>query len=230
MTAAPLLIIEDEPAMAVALTRALEARGYDVVTEHTGAGAVAALVARPPELVVLDLGLPDMDGIELCRQIRTWSTVPIIVVTADGAEERKVAALDLGADDYVTKPFSMRELEARVRVALRHRASREASVDAAVLTVGDLVVDVAHHWVTVGGDLVDFTPKEFDLLALLARFPGRVLTHGTILAEVWGAEGAGHVEYLRVYARSLRKKLNEDRANPRLVTEPGVGYRLVSRA
>jgi len=230
MTSSPLLVIEDEPAMALALSRALEARGYEVRTEGSGTRAVAALIADPPLLVVLDLGLPDIDGVELCRQIRTWSTVPIIVVTADGAEDRKVAALDMGADDYITKPFSMRELEARVRVGLRHRDSRGTAADAAVLHVGDLVVDVAHHWVTVGGDLAELTPKEFDFLALLARFPGRVLTHGTILAEIWGADGAGHVEYLRVYARSLRKKLADDRANPRLVTEPGVGYRLIARS
>jgi len=225
----PLLVIEDESAMSTALRTALEARGYQVKTEETGEGALAAMVDAPPALVILDLGLPDMDGIDLCRVIRSRSTVPIIVVTADGAEGRKVAALDVGADDYVTKPFSMRELEARVRVGLRHREAREHLADAAVLQVGDLVVDVTHHWVTVGQQLVELTAKEFDFLAVLARNPGRVLTHGTILAEAWGAEGAGHVEYLRVYARSLRKKLSDDRANPRIVTEPGVGYRLVAR-
>jgi two-component system KDP operon response regulator KdpE len=225
----PLLVVEDEPAMAMALTRAFQARGYAVRTEATGQGALVAMVDDPPALVVLDLGLPDMDGIELCRTIRSSSNVPIIVVTADGAEERKVAALDLGADDYVTKPFSMPELEARVRVGLRHRANRETSADTDVLNVGDLVVDLPHRWVTVAGKHVELTAKEHDFLALLARHSGSVLTHGTILAEVWGAEGAGHVEYLRVYARSLRKKLDDDRANPRLITEPGVGYRLVAR-
>jgi two-component system, OmpR family, KDP operon response regulator KdpE len=223
-----LLVVEDEPAMAVALSRAFQARGYVVRTESTGIGAAASLVDNPPSLVVLDLGLPDVDGIELCRQIRARSAVPIIVVTADGAEDRKVAALDMGADDYITKPFSMRELEARVRVGLRHLESRTSIPDDGVLTVGDLTIDLAHHWVTVGGSLVDLTPKEFEFLAFLARYPGRVLTHGAILAEVWGDDGLGHVEYLRVYARALRKKLADDRTKPRLVTEPGVGYRLLA--
>jgi two-component system, OmpR family, KDP operon response regulator KdpE len=226
----PLLVVEDETAMAMVLTQALEARGFTVRIVETGSDALAAMTDDPPVLVVLDLGLPDMDGIDLCRIIRSRWTVPIIVVTADGAEDRKVAALDLGADDYITKPFSIRELEARVRVGLRHREGRENSADAAVLEVGDVVVDVTHHWVTVAGQLVELTAKEFDFLTVLARNPGRVLTHGAILAEAWGAEGAGHVEYLRVYARSLRRKLGDDRANPRIVTEPGVGYRMIARS
>jgi len=223
-----LLIVEDEPAMATVLTEGLAARGYLVRTVSTGSEAIAAAAESRPAVVVLDLGLPDMDGIDVCRQIRAWSEVPIIVLTADGAEDRRVDALDQGADDYVTKPFSMRELLARVRVALRRRPL--SGPDEAVLTVGDVVVDVAHHWVSVGGVLVDLTPKEFDLLALLARYPGRVLTHRTILAEVWGPEGLNHTEYLRVYARALRNKLGEDPTRRRLLTEPGVGYRLVDRA
>ena len=222
-----LLVVEDDEAMATVITAGLSARGYDVRSVTTGADALAATAAFPPSVIVLDLGLPDIDGIDVCRDIRRWSEVPIIVLTADGAEDRKVAALDYGADDYVTKPFSMPELLARIRVAIRHHQPR--GPDDEVLTVGDVVVDLAQHSVTVSGEVVTLTPKEFGLLALLARFPGRVLTHRTILAEVWGPDGAEHVEYLRVYARALRKKLVEDPLHPRLLTEPGVGYRLVDR-
>jgi two-component system, OmpR family, KDP operon response regulator KdpE len=213
--------------MTKVLRAALQARGYPVRTVATGTEALDAVVDDRPALVVLDLALPDVDGVEVCRRIRAWSDVAIIVVTADGAEDRKVAAFDAGADDYVTKPFSFRELEARVRVGLRRGAAH--AVDAPTLQVGDIVVDIPHHWATVGGRLLDLTPKEFELLSLFARNPGRVLTHDALLAHVWGREGAGHVEYLRVYARALRQKLGEDPANPRLVTEPGIGYRLVDR-
>ncbi len=225
MAEGELLVVEDEFAMATVITEGLAARGYAVHTVASGADAIAVAADSAPSAVILDLGLPDMDGLEVCRRIRSWSQVPIIVLTADGAEDRKIAALDGGADDYVTKPFSMRELLARVGVALRHHARR--GPDDAILTVGDLVVDVAHHVVTLAGEPVDLTPKQFELLTLLARHPGSVLTHGFILGEVWGPEGAGHVEYLRVYARALRQKLHDDPARPRLVTEPGVGYRLV---
>ena len=213
--------------MTTVLRAALEARGYPVRTVATGAEALDAVVDDRPALVVLDLALPDVDGVEVCRRIRAWSDVAIIVVTADGAEDRKVAAFDAGADDYVTKPFSFRELEARVRVGLRRGAAH--AVDAPTLQVGDIVVDIPHHWATVGGRLLDLTPKEFELLSLFARNPGRVLTHDALLTHVWGRDGAGHVEYLRVYARALRQKLGEDPGNPRLVTEPGIGYRLVDR-
>jgi two-component system KDP operon response regulator KdpE len=225
--AVDLLVVEDDPAMATVISAGLAARGYEVKVVTTGAEALKAADDGQHALVLLDLGLPDADGIEVCRRIRRQSNVPIIVLTADGAEDRKVAALDQGADDYVTKPFSMRELLARVRVALRHH--RSSAPDAEVLVVGDVVVDLAHHWVTVAGELITLTRKEFDLLALFARHPGRVLTHGTILSEVWGPDGADHVEYLRVYARALRRKLGDDPARPRLLTEPGVGYRLIDQ-
>jgi two-component system KDP operon response regulator KdpE len=222
-----LLVVEDDPAMVNVLAAGLGARGYGVRTATTGDAALRALAEEAPAAIVVDLGLPDVDGIELCRRIRERSAVPIIVVTADGAEDRKVQALDTGADDYVTKPFSMKELLARIRVALRHSAVRQAAGSDDVWTVGDIVVDTGHHSVTVAGRAVDLTPTEFDLLALLARHPGRVLTHQRLLSEVWGPAGEGHVEYLRVYARALRKKLVERPDHPRLVTEPGVGYRLV---
>jgi two-component system KDP operon response regulator KdpE len=221
------LIVDDEPAMVRVLKAGLTARGYDVRTAATGQEAIDAVALEPPDVVMLDLGLPDFDGVEVCRRIRGWSDVPIVVVSAEGSEVRKVRALDEGADDYVTKPFSMAELLARIRVALRHRGSRDASDGEAVLVVGLLRVDVPHHEVTLEGDRVELTPKEFAFLALLARWPGRVLTHRTILQEVWGPEYGSETQYLRVYASQLRKKLGDDPARPRLITEPGVGYRLV---
>ncbi|HUR22893.1 MAG TPA: response regulator transcription factor, partial [Acidimicrobiales bacterium] len=172
--------------------------------------------------------LPDLDGVEVCRRVRGWSEIPIVVLSAEGSEQRKVLALDEGADDYVTKPFSMAELLARVRVALRHRSRAGAPPgDSAVLEVGDLRLDLARHEVTAGGRPVELTPKEFAFLALLARWPGRVLTHRAILQEVWGPEYGTETQYLRVYASQLRKKLHDDPERPRLVTEPGVGYRLL---
>jgi two-component system KDP operon response regulator KdpE len=222
------LVVEDDPAMATALTASLRARGYGVRATTTGAEAIATVTEDRPEVVVLDLGLPDLDGLEVCRRIREWSQVPIVVLTADGAEDRKVLALDSGADDYVTKPFSMRELMARLRVALRHGSTR-VTEQSALLEVDDLIVNLAEHQVTLGSEPIELTPKEFDFLALLARYPGRVLTHRAILAGVWGPEGKGHVEYLRVYARSVRRKLGEEPGGVRILTEPGVGYRLVGR-
>ena len=224
------LVVDDEPAILRALRAGLEARGYRVLTAVTGQQAIDLTALESPALVVLDLNLPDIDGVEVCRRIRGWTNLPIVVLSAEGSEARKVLALDEGADDYVTKPFSMPELLARVRVALRHRPSPEpgaGSADQAVLEVGDVRVDVAHHQVTVGGRPVELTPKEFAFLALLARWPGRVLTHRTILREVWGPEYGTETQYLRVYASQLRKKLDDDAERPRLVTEPGVGYRLV---
>src|SRR5581483_9278828 len=209
------LVVEDTPAIARALRAALEARGYRPVLALTGQQCIDAAATSEPAAIILDLGLPDMDGTEVCTRIRGWSDVPIIVLTVDDAENRKEAALDLGADDYVTKPFSTPELLARLRVALRRRRGDPALPADPVLEVGDLVVDV------------DLPPKEFAFLALLARHPGRVLTHRTILQSVWGPEYGTETQYLRVYASQLRKKLHDDPVRPRLVTEPGVGYRLV---
>jgi two-component system KDP operon response regulator KdpE len=220
-------VVDDEPAITRALIAAFEARGYAVTAVGTGREALERIAGTPPAVVVLDLGLPDVDGIEVCRRVRAWSNVPIVVLTAEGAEHRKVAALDEGADDYVTKPFSMPELLARVRVALRHRRPGGPGLDESVLDVGDLRVDVAQRQVTVAGQPVELTPKEFGFLAALARYPGRVLTHRMILQMVWGPEYGEETQYLRVYAGQLRKKLRDDPAAPRLVTEPGVGYRLV---
>jgi two-component system KDP operon response regulator KdpE len=222
------LVVEDDRSVTRVVSAALKARGYVVATAATGSAALVRAQADHPAVVLLDLGLPDIDGIDVCRRLRTWSTVPIIVLTAAGADERKVMALDEGADDYVTKPFSMPELLARVRVALRHRRAA-GMVDASVLEVGDIRIDVPRRTVTVAGRAVELTPKEFAFLTLLARHAGKVLTHGSILEEVWGPEAEGETQYLRVYAGQLRKKLGEDPTRPRLVTAPGVGYRLVDR-
>jgi two-component system, OmpR family, KDP operon response regulator KdpE len=223
-----ILVVDDEAAILRAVRAGLEARGFSVVTASTGQAAIDIIATEPPDAVVLDLNLPDVDGVEVCRRVRGWSEVPIVVLSAEGSERRKVEALDEGADDYVTKPFSMAELLARVRVALRHRSRAGAPLgDSAVLEVGDLRLDLARHEVTAGGHSVELTPKEFAFLALLARWPGRVLTHRAILQEVWGPEYGTETQYLRVYASQLRKKLHDDPERPRLVTEPGVGYRLL---
>lgn len=224
-----ILVIEDTPGIGRALRAALEARGYDVVVALTGQSGIDAAAVTDPSAVILDLGLPDMDGADVCRRIRSWSDVPIIVLTVDDAEHRKVETLDVGADDYVVKPFSTPELLARLRVALRRRRTGDGEPADPILEVGDMTVDVPHHRVEVAGRRVDLTPKEFAFLALLARHPGRVLTHRTILQEVWGPEYGSETQYLRVYASQIRKKLGDDPASPRLVTEPGVGYRLVDR-
>ena len=219
------LVVDDEPAIRRTVSAGLRARGYDVRTATTGEEAVQGVAADPPDLVILDLGLPDIDGVQVCRRLRAWTQVPIVVLSAEASDYRKVLALDEGADDYVTKPFSMPELLARVRVALRHRPP-EDGVDPAVLDVGDLRIDLARHRVWVADRQVELTPKEFAFLALLARWPGRVLTHRAILQEVWGPEYGHETHYLRVYASQLRKKLQDDPDRPRLATEPGVGYRL----
>ena len=224
-----ILVIEDTPAIGRALRAALEARGYEVVVALTGASGIDAAAVTDPAAVILDLGLPDMDGADVCRRIRGWSDVPIIILTVDDTEHRKVETLDIGADDYVIKPFSTPELLARLRVALRRRRAADGEPTDPILEVGDVVVDVPHHQVSVAGQPVELTPKEFGFLALLARYPGRVLTHRAILQEVWGPEYGSETQYLRVYASQIRKKLGDDPSTPRLVTEPGVGYRLVDR-
>ena len=222
------LVVEDERSMARALSASLQARGYDVHVARTGQEGLDMSASDDPAVIILDLGLPDIDGLEVCRRMRKWSRAPIIVVTADGSEKRKIVALDEGADDYVTKPFSMPELLARLRVALRHRKALGPVVEDDLLEVGDLAVDLADHQVRVAGHRLELTPKEFDFLALLARHPGKVLTHRAILTNVWGPEAVGRTEYLRTYANQLRRKLEAEPAAPALVTEPGVGYRLVA--
>lgn len=223
------LVVDDEHAIVRALTAALEARHYRVSVARSGVEALQRAATDDPALIILDLGLPDIDGVEVCRRIRSWSTVPIIVLTAEWSDEAKVQALDDGADDYITKPFSMPELQARLRVALRHRNRSSGDPEPARLEVGQLVIDSAFHEVRVGDQVVEMTPKEFAFLSLLARHPGRVLTQRSILQQVWGPAYGTETQYLRVYAGQIRKKLAGLPA-PRLVTEPGVGYRLVDES
>jgi len=218
------LVVDDDEALLRALRIGLTARGYEVSLARTGAEGVKQVSLVQPDVIVLDLGLPDMDGADVCRGVRRFSAVPILVLSAAANEERKVAALDLGADDYITKPFGMAELEARLRVALR-RGGR-APDSSTELSVGDLDVDLVHHMASVAGHPLELTAKEFDLLAFLARHAGKVCTHHMILAGVWGPGYGSESQYLRVYAHRLRRKLGAHGAMLR--TQPGVGYQLVA--
>jgi two-component system KDP operon response regulator KdpE len=221
------LLVEDDTALAWTIERGMSSRGLVVHVASTGAEALRLASEIEPDLVLLDLGLPDIAGVEVCRHLRRWTSNPIIVVTVDDGENRKIDLLDAGADDYVTKPFSMPELMARVRVALRHRQVLAAVQDPARIEIGDLVVDERAHEVTVGGTPVELTRKEFALLSLLARNAGRVLAHATLLEDVWGNESIDRVEYLRNHIKQLRRKIGEAPQRPGIVNEPGVGYRLV---
>jgi two-component system KDP operon response regulator KdpE len=226
---ARVLIIDDEEAILRVLGTGLRARGYDVDTARAGAAGLSRAVTDKPDVVVLDLGLPDLDGVEVCRRFRAWTEVPIVVLSAHGTEGRKVEALDAGADDFVTKPFGMAELEARLRVALRHGARRAVADEAPVLEVGPLRIDVARRRAGLGGEAVELTAREFDLLAFLARHAGKVVTHRMVLEKVWGPGHGDETHYLRVYANRLRRKLEDDPNHPALLrTSPGVGYQLVA--
>jgi two-component system KDP operon response regulator KdpE len=219
-----ILVVDDEPQILRALRATLQGAGYEVTTAATGEEALRLAALRPPEAVVLDLVLPDRTGTDVARELRTWSKVPILILSAVGDESEKVAALDAGADDYVTKPFGTDELLARLRAALR-RASPDAGP---VLEIGELVIDLEKHAVTMRGKPVSLTPNEFGLLRLLAQNEGKLLTHPTILREVWGPAYDDESHYLHVYVSQLRRKLEPDPARPRyLLTEPGAGYRLV---
>jgi two-component system KDP operon response regulator KdpE len=223
-----ILVIDDEPQILRALRTILLEKKFRVTTASRGEEGLTLAAADPPDVIVLDLGLPDMSGIEVCARLRTWTQVPIIVLSVRDAEQDKVAALDRGADDYLTKPFGIAELLARIRVALRHGAQAHGSHET-VITAGPLSVDLARHVVTRDGAEVKLTATEFNLLAYLAANAGRVLTHQAILTNVWGAPEADQVEYLRVYMRQLRKKLEGNPAQPAyLLTEPGVGYRFMA--
>lgn len=229
MTAKPhILVIDDEQQILRALRTILSQQNYQVTSASTGEEGLAYATAVQPDIIILDLGLPDMTGVQVCQQIREWSDLPVIVLSAHDSEAEKVAALDAGADDYLTKPFGVDELLARVRVALRHR-SRVGSTKSSVVMVGALVIDLANHLVTRGGELVKLTATEYKLLAYLVGNPGRVLTHQSILNHVWGYSEGSQMEYLRVYIRQLRQKLEEDPRNPQLIlTESGVGYRFMA--
>jgi two-component system, OmpR family, KDP operon response regulator KdpE len=222
------LLVEDDPQIRRFLRASLPAHGIRLLEAGTGSDGLTQAATRTPEVILLDLGLPDLEGLEFIRRLREWSPVPVIVLSARGLERDKVAALDAGADDYLTKPFGIEELLARLRVALRHRAVAASGASAsAIFTSGDLSVDLAGHIVRVGGREVRLTPTEFKLLATLVRHAGKVVTHRQLLVEVWGPGSAGNTHYLRVQMHGLRHKLEATPARPRyLITEPGVGYRL----
>ena len=221
------LLVEDEPQMRRFLRAALTSHDYRLVEAETAKEGIAQASARNPDVILLDLGLPDRDGLEVARDLREWSTTPIIVLSARGREQDKVAALDLGADDYLTKPFGVDELLARIRVALRHASRPAGAPTDPVFELGDVRVDLARREVTRAGTPVHLTPTEYKLLALLIRHAGKVLTHRQLLKEVWGVNYADQSHYVRVYVAQLRQKLEGDAARPRLIlTEPGVGYRL----
>jgi two-component system, OmpR family, KDP operon response regulator KdpE len=219
------MVVDDEAAILRFLKPALEANGY----EMTGAGSVAEatkrIAAESPDIVLLDLGLPDGDGKEVIRRAREWSDVPIIVLSARERETEKIDALDLGADDYVNKPFNVGELLARMRTALRHRMQRKAEVP--LLKVGGIAVDSVRHRATRAGAEIKLTPKEFELLSFLTKHAGRVVTHKQILTAVWGPAHTEDTQYLRVYIGQLRQKVEEHADDPRIIlTEPGIGYRI----
>jgi two-component system, OmpR family, KDP operon response regulator KdpE len=224
------LVVEDEPQMRRFIRSSLTSHDYRLIETDTAKEAVALITSNNPELILLDLGLPDLDGIELTRKLRQWCRTPIIVLSARGREDDKVAALDAGADDYLTKPFGVNELLARMRVALRH-AERRRGPDPSVFEFGTLRIDLGRREVTRDASEVHLTPIEYKLLTLLAQNAGKVLTHGHILREVWGAGYANQTHYVRVHMAELRKKIERDPARPELlVTEPGVGYRLRDRS
>jgi two-component system, OmpR family, KDP operon response regulator KdpE len=220
-----ILVVDDEPQILRAVRTSLQAAGYEVDVAETAAAALTSAAARPPDAMILDLVLPDGNGIEVCRELRRWTTAPVLVLSAVGDEQEKVAALDAGADDYITKPFGVEELLARVRAALR-RVDRAAEP---VVDLGGLVVDLERRLVTLDGEPVALTPTEYDLLELFVRNEGKLLTHPTILREVWGPAYGTESHYLHVYVSQLRRKIERDPARPRfLLTEPGAGYRLVN--
>ncbi len=221
------LVIDDEPQIRRLLTITLEAHGYRVITANNGQEGLVLAAQHRPDVIVLDLGLPDLNGLEVLRRLREWTQVPVIILTVQDAEADKIAALDNGADDYVTKPFNTGELLARLRSALRH--ADKARAEDPVFHTGDLVVDLVARRVTRKGQAIKLTATEYALLRLFIQHAGKVLTHRQILREVWGQGHEEHTHYLRVYMTHLREKLEANPSTPKLlITEPGVGYRLVT--
>ncbi|MGE6780956.1 response regulator [Ensifer adhaerens] len=226
MSVERILVVDDEPQIQRFLKPALSAAGYDVREAMTGAEALKAAATMAPDVVILDLGLPDMDGKEVIANLRGWSQVPIIILSARDRESEKIAALDLGADDYIEKPFGIGELTARIRAALRHRVQMEGGQTQ--LSADGVAIDTIKRVVTKDGEPVRLTPKEYDLLVMLAHHAGRVVTHKTLLTSVWGVAHGEDLHYLRVFIGQLRGKIERDPADPRIIrTEPGVGYRFV---
>jgi two-component system KDP operon response regulator KdpE len=224
---AKVLVVDDDLSLLRALRLGLLARGHEVITAVNGEQGVSQTALAAPDVVVLDLGLPDIDGLTVCERIREWSDVPIVVLSATGAEERKVAALDGGADDYVTKPFGMAELEARLRTAIRHRNPEPADQPPALLTLGSLELDLVHHETRLDGVSIELTSKEFEVLSFLARHPGKTCTHQMILLAVWGEGYDAEAQYLHAYVHRLRQKLH-DPSGALIRTTPGIGYTLAS--
>jgi two-component system KDP operon response regulator KdpE len=226
---ATIIIIEDEAQIRRFLRTTLTSEGYQVIEAETGKQGLAEAATRKPDMIVLDLGLPDMDGVEVVMELRTWSTVPVIILSARSQESDKISALDAGADDYLVKPFGVGELLARIRVALRHVSSAANGEEEGVFSVDELKVDMIHRKVTVSGTEVHLTPIEYRLLTVLIKHAGKVLTHRLLLKEVWGPNYVERAHYLRVYMGILRHKLEKEPARPRfLLTEVGVGYRLAA--
>lgn len=222
-----ILVIDDEMQILRALRTILLARHFQVLIARRAEDGLAIAAAQQPDAIILDLGLPDMDGVEVCRRLREWTQIPIIVLSVRDGERDKVLALDNGADDYLTKPFGIEELLARLRVALRHSA-QTGGAPRPIIESGSLKIDLGNHQVTLNGEEVHLTATEFKLLAYMARNTGRVLSHQAILTHVWGSENNDRVEYLRVYIRQLRIKLESDPEHPRhIVNEPGIGYRFL---
>jgi len=223
------LVVDDEPAIHRFLAPALAANDYEVLRAETGSAALRQIASDAPDIVILDLGLPDMDGKDVIARVREWSDVPIIVLSARDREAEKIASLDLGADDFVNKPFGVGELMARLRAALRHRMQRQGETP--VVRIGGLEVDVPRRRATWQGAEVSLSPKEFDLLAFLVRHAGKVVTHRQILTAVWGPAHEHDTQYLRVYVSQLRQKVEPNPSDPRFIlTEPGIGYRLLDMA
>lgn len=229
MSNAPhILVIDDEPQILRAVHTILSEKGFRVTTASRGEEGLTLAAASEPDIVILDLGLPDLDGVEVCVRLREWTQIPIIILSVRDGERDKVAALDKGADDYLTKPFGIEELLARVRVALRH-STRIQGAQNTVVKAGRITINLAWHQVKYDEEEVKLTATEYKLLAYLAANHGRVLTHQSILTNVWGPADADHTEYLRVYMRQLRKKLEPDPDRPRyIITEPGIGYRFIA--
>lgn len=222
------LVIEDDPQIRRFLRASLASQGYRLLEAVTGEEGLSLAASQRPDLIILDLGLPDLDGLAVARRLREWSSTPLLVLSARGRERDKIAALDAGADDYVTKPFGVGELLARMRVALRHASGPGEDRAESVFEVGELRIDPARRQVTARGAPVHLTPLEYKLLSVLVRHAGRVVTHRQLLEHVWGPSFEEQTHYLRVYMQQLRKKLEVTPAHPRyLRTEPGVGYRLV---
>jgi two-component system KDP operon response regulator KdpE len=225
VTAHRVLVVDDEPQIQRFLKPSLAAAGYDVIAAFTGADALKAAATQAPDVILLDLGLPDMDGKVVIAELRSWSKVPIVVLSARDREAEKIAALDLGADDYVNKPFGIGELMARLRTALRHAS--ESAGEISKIVSGDVIIDIAGHSVTRADKPIKLTPKEFELLAILARNTGRVVTHRQILTAVWGPAHTEDLQYLRVFIGQLRQKLKGRADDGDLIqTEAGIGYRL----